>query len=74
MERNEAIQFTQNFIESLTIEKAEKIFFEDCQKDLAKLMKFSWNTGVGGWYYDDECTQFCSDAIIFAIVNKAFRK
>lgn len=73
MERNEAIQFTQKFIDSLTVESAQKIFFEDCEKDLAKIMEFAWNTGVGGWYFDSECTQFCSDVIIRSIVNKSLR-
>jgi hypothetical protein len=24
----------------------------------------AWKLGIGGWYYDEECTQFCTDRII----------
>jgi hypothetical protein len=61
--RDEAIVLVDNFITSFTksdsdrLERTGKLGFDD-------VSQMAWSLGLGGWYYDDECSQFCTDKIM----------
>jgi hypothetical protein len=71
MSREEAVNFTKGFVEKLTPQRAAQISANDETKlDLDQVMTWAWSQGVGGWYYDDECKEFCTEVITRAIILK----
>jgi uncharacterized protein YbcV (DUF1398 family) len=61
--RDKAVYIVNEFIKSFTkvdsdkLEKQGKLNFEHYSQ-------MAWSMGIGGWYYDQDCTQFCTDKII----------
>lgn len=69
MNREEAVNFTKGFVEHLLPERAAQLARNgEVRLDLDQVRQWAWGQGVGGWYYDDECKEFCVDAIIRAII------
>lgn len=71
--RQQAIQVTDSFLKNLTPQKAHTMFVEKNGADVNKLNVWLWGMfpELGGWYYDNECTEFCFNKIRRAIVSEA---
>lgn len=67
--REEAIQFVDNYLANLTPKLAHD-FFEQCNFDIAILYSKITFFGISGWYYDNNCTEFCNRAIAREIVRQ----
>lgn len=72
MSRMEAIILTDKFIASLTKKQAVDIMGKDA--NIERVKKFAWDMGVGGHYYDEKFTVFCTDIIVYNIVLKYIEK
>lgn len=61
--RQQAVDRVNSWVKAFTksdsdrLEKQGKMTFDHYSQ-------IAWRLGVGGWYYDEECTQFCTDVII----------
>lgn len=66
--KQEAIQFTDNYINNLTREQAHKLIHP---KYVEELDKYIWDLGIGGFYYNKENTLFCHEVLRATILNYA---
>lgn len=67
--KQEAVEFTEGFIKKLTPKKAHEIVTPDY--DLEKLRQYTWNLGIGGWYFNSENTLFCNEVLNTHILSYA---
>lgn len=68
--KQEAIAFTNNYINKLTREQAHKLLHP--KYDIEELNKYIWDLGIGGFYYNEENTLlFCTEVLRTTILNYA---
>jgi hypothetical protein len=67
--KQEAIEFTNNYINNLTREQAHKLLHP--KYDIEELNKYIWDLGIGGFYYNKENTLFCNEILRSTILRYA---
>ena len=66
--REKAVEIVNNFTANFTESNSDKIY-EDGNFNFEYIAQMAWSMGVGGWYYDEVCTKFCTDVIIEHIIK-----
>jgi hypothetical protein len=69
MTQAQAIQITDSILKDMTPAQVREVVQNSDESLFDTLRMYAWNTGVGGWYYDNSCTLFCVDKVICHLLN-----
>ena len=61
--RQQAVERVNSWMKAFTKEESDAMYKKG-NMNFEYYSAIAWKLGIGGWYYDEECTQFCTDKII----------